>query len=141
MKKEIIANVYDIIKDNRGVTFTQLCKSSPHHEHSIRKALKRLTKKGVVSFAKVGNFKHYFTMHELLRCYTKPERDKIYYNYLIQYEFGVTLNKVSKDLKMDKRSFRKDIQRLIASKLVTEEVKSKMIIYKVVGKWKNKGKN
>lgn len=141
IRQEILYKLFEIIKQKDGVTLSYIYNKCNYHHHTIRKALKLMVSKGVVSFNKIGSVKIYYTMkNKLLMVYTKKERDEIYYNYLQQHKFGVNLNQISIDLKMDKRRFKKEIQRLINSGIVAETKLANMLIYKVIAKLKKKHK-
>jgi len=126
-----LKNIYSTIDNIRGITFSELCDKLPYHEHTIRKYLKELTKKGVITYKKLGPFKIYYTMHKFLMYYTWKERDEIYLNYIRQYEFGINLSQICRDLNMDRRTFKKDIKRLVDKDIIEEIKKANIIIYKV----------
>lgn len=141
INQKILNNVFDIIKQSDGITTSDIYRKCKHNHHTVRKALRLMVNKGGISFTKIGAVKIYYIMkNKLLMVYTKRERDEIYYNYLSLHKFGVNLNQISIDLKMDKRRFKREIQRLINEGVVSEEKFANMLIYKVIRKIKKKHK-
>lgn len=130
MKEETVRKVFETIEKNKGINFIGICAKIPKNEHSVRKALKVLISRGLVTYYVLGHCHKFYTMNKILMYYTKQERDQAYLNYLKQFEFGVTQKQMARDLGMDVRTFKRDIMRVVSAGKVSKTKESNMIVYK-----------